>query len=218
MSNIIIKIADIFLETEESSFDWKKDKSIMISWYILFFLVLIVILYKGLINLLMPQLSNSIKLTYIFRIGNLSLATFMIFALGHLTFRFYRFIIYANNRIYFINIIYFYIMSILLFSYAYNLLNQINSEFFISTIDLPVHSETYVNHGLMRFLTGLKFMLYSALQSVTGNFNGINSNSVIVSIYNYLQNIYTISLLSLLISTFVSRNSNKHSDKHNNVA
>ena len=208
--NIIIKIAELFLENEESSIDWKKDKKLMYSWQFFFISIIVFTIFAFLGYILNPQLITSPELTASYRIVRIFLLILMIFAHIILTLHYYRFIIKSPSKIYFVKIIQFYLISILLFGFAYAALHAYDSTNFVSTINLPEHSETYVNYGLRGYLITFKFHLYSALQSVTGNFSGIKSNSIVVSIFNYLQNIYTLALLTLLISTFVNRNSIEH--------
>ena len=110
------KIADLLLMSEVSTSDWIKDKKLKSTSYICFSLVGIYLFYKIFISTIFyDQFSASSINTKIFRIGSVALELLIIVSFIMLTINYYIFVINRKIHIKLINIITFYIISILIF-------------------------------------------------------------------------------------------------------
>ncbi len=120
---------------------------------------------------------------------------------------YYAYALQKTVRLTFNNIFFFYVSAVLLFATCYIQLYRVDPSLF-SYANPPTPSDVrWVAPPVAYQLQRLDFILFSAIQSVNGGYYRISSHSLIISFLGYVQAVFTICLLALLVAAYVSRKS-----------
>lgn len=202
--NFFKEMADLFLESDKIHVDWIKEPELKTAFYFLFGSIISPIILKlGLMAFAKP-LEASETFSFYYRTTQLITLTLFLLALFVLTIKYYNFMVKGKYKVYFSNIILFYILSVAIFAFCYLTLYKMDSDYFSHEANTYNYGKV-IKYSDFNIKTSAQFVLYSLFQSVNTGMKQLTSNSILVSVYNYLQNIYTIGLLSLLVATFVNR-------------
>ncbi len=202
------KFSDLVLDHPVTN-DWLKNPPLRSSWYgllvYIFSFLFISTIFRS--TPLLDYLSEMEYGVLGYRVFMTILATLGLVLFFQLTFHYFRHTIGQGNSIRFGNVLTFYLGEISFFALLYYFLFYVNPEFF-------KYNETLVKWSpLIRQLpissTKFYFMLYTAFESVGGKSVFIESNSIPVSIINYIQTLYSFCLVSLLIAGYINQKTNK---------
>lgn len=191
--------------------DWLKESSLRSLWRTFVVYIGLVILI-GVIIMFFP-LSNTLSKTnngaFIYRAFMSFFVLCGLFLWFITTFSYYKFTIGKGNPIEFASILFFYVVSTVLFGFVYYFLFYASPNLF-NYDELHIYWSPVVGERTIdNWANKLYFILYSAMVSVGGNFVYVESNSVLVSITNYAQTLYSFSLVSLLIAGYINQKTNK---------
>lgn len=196
------------LEADECSSGWSNVESLRRCTYILWALVVLFFLGFFLPRLLLEDyFADSVTATRIYRCFMLVISLGWIILTAAFTYFYYRYILSKGGQIYFQNIFYFYMLSVIFFGFSYFYLYLLFPYWF--TFDSPVPVSPTFMMIPRSYITN--FILFSAFQSVNGSYFRIRANSALVSLLTYFQAIYTISLIALFVASYVNQKTSKGS-------
>ena len=206
-NNILLQIADLFLESESDTSDWVSVVPLRQSWYGLFLLAGIAVVWFHLIGpMFTGYLSASASATELFRVTGLFLFFGALVSLFFMTFNYYKYIIGRDLPVRLLNVLTFYGYAVLFFGVLYSKLYMIQPRAFVYRNPPFQVTATYGYHGLKAgCLLWIDFAVNSALQSLGGHYYRVEPCSIFASLLNWLQSLYSLSLLSLLIASYVNQ-------------
>lgn len=201
-SELIVKIANLVLESDEETADWIHETDLRRCFYSSWvFLIL-----WGLNSFVTPagfgeRLRASVVATEVYRWSMFVIIVAYIASIIVMAFYYFRYVLSKRGRIYLRNILYFYILAVLFFGllYFYTFTLFPNS---FSFEGVPTVPTTY---GHIPTSVVRHFLLFSAFQSVNGTYFRIRPSSWLPSIITYVQSLFTISLISLLVASYVNQ-------------
>jgi len=141
----------------------------------------------------------------LFRVTALFLFLGILASLIFITFNYYKYVIGRDLPVRLTNVLTFYVYGVLFFGLSYEMLYIIRPQVFVYRNPPFQVTATYSKHGLNGYLMALDFVVYSALQSLSGHYYRIEPSSIFASLLNWLQSLYTLSLLSLLVASYVNQ-------------
>ncbi|MCK4860049.1 MAG: hypothetical protein KAS87_05780 [Candidatus Omnitrophica bacterium] len=203
----LIRIANLFLQSEKASADWVNVPILRRCWYVLCVVLLgvfsinLIILNSALYDIL----AKSVGATMFYRTAMAIIYLLLSFFMITYSFFYYRYVVSTQKKLYLQNIIFFYISSIFIFGLSYGWLYYINQKLFIYQNPPVVISPLF-----MRYPWSLKidFILFSAFNSLSGNFFKIQCGTTFVSLLSYIQSLYTYILIALFVASHVSQRKN----------
>ena len=202
------EISELFLKNFLD--DWLNEPSLRSLWHSFFVYMISVLVISIIVNFLpiYDILSNINNGFFAYRVLWSCFFTIGIFLLLVVTFNYYKFTIEKGNPVNFVSVLFFYIVTTMLFGLLYYEVFYASSTLFnYDSSRLTWIPE--ISRSAANWANKFYFFLYSALVSVGGNFVYVQSNSVIVSIMNYVQTLYSFSLVSLLIAAYINQKTNK---------
>jgi len=116
---------------------------------------------------------------------------------------YYRYVLGQGAHIYLVNVMTFYVQIILWFGLTYFYLWAIAPSVF--SYDVATVTPTLT---MLPARTKFDFILFSAFQSVNGNYYRVHANSIWVSLLAYFQTLFTIALIALFIASYVNQQIN----------
>jgi hypothetical protein len=149
------------------------------------------------------NISNSLSLSYYYRIFLTLIALYFIIVWAIISIRHYTYLFVTGKEINFSNIIDIYIGFILFFGALYNNIYLVKQSLF--TIKDNIYHIDQLVPFTYDFKRILDFLIYSACNMFLVNYHRIYSNSMLISVINVLEVIVGIFLISLFISTFVQK-------------
>ncbi|MBI2471979.1 MAG: hypothetical protein HYV59_12170 [Planctomycetes bacterium] len=206
--NVLIQIADILLVSEEATADWVSDKKLLHAWYFICMLALAGLITRLISPIFLELLRKSSQATFVHRGINLGFGLLLLGALMNMTFCYFNFIITKRIQIKLINIVYFYLISLLFWSYTYKCLYMLSPSSFEYTDPFIIPLQTTVSDWWSNFRTLLDFLLFSAFHSIGGGFYKIRLHSIVSSFVGWSQSLYSLSLVALLIASYVNQRTN----------
>lgn len=211
-NEFILKIADLFLLSDEETADWVKIKRLRQAWYSFFFLSIFVSIFHNLIIPFGDLMHNSARLTLIYRMTFSVLDCLVILSLISMTISYFRHVISKNHPIYLWNILCFYIFQVIFFGVLYKQIYFLIPDSF-RYIDAPIDYSPVLVKSLLLYKVQCHFLLFSACQSVNGGFYLIQPAAILPSILIWVQSIYTLSLIALLIASYVNQKAHPDTKK-----
>ncbi len=129
----------------------------------------------------------------------------LIFVLINMSIYYFKYVLEMRATIRRQNILFFYVVSVILFALMCRQLWLL----FPSTFSYPeppfqYQSDIIINGSPVIKLT-LDFVLFSALSTVGANYFALQTNSALSAFLTWLQGIYTLSLIALLIASYVNQ-------------
>lgn len=208
---IIQQISDILLKGDPAKADWLKEPNLRFWWhafivYIVFCVGIILVVSTTPLTGYLSQINNG---AFGYRVFSSFFYLIGLFFLFILTFHYFKYTIEKGNSIKFENVIYFYFASIILFGMLYYFSFNAVPDFFQYDKLRIIVSPSLGSSDYTNWSTKFHFLLYSAFESVGGKFVYVQSNSVLVSIINYAQTLYSFSLVSLLIAGYINQKTSK---------
>jgi len=200
------KIADLVLTSDEGTEDWIRVGPLRISFY--WWLGSIV----GYFVLTVIGLQLEIFATSKFAAATLRfvLIAILIGGIGGLFTMcrlYYAHVLRRTVGLSLNNVVFFYVAAVVMFGTCYNQLYRVNASLFSYPNPPVTPNVLWVSSPLEYQLQRLDFLLFSALQSVNGGYYRISSHSLIISALGYIQAVFTICLLALLVAAYVNRKS-----------
>lgn len=204
---LFLSIADLILLSEKGTADWVDVPSLRRLWYTFFAFLGLLITYVWILNpMLLSLADNSESFTLFSRIAVLCLGI-LLTSLSLLTsVEYFKYVLSKNVSIKLSNVFVFYIYSVIFFGLIYY-------QLWLSFPSLFAYIQPPVSHTALPItniwgLTQMKweFMAFSALQTVNGSFYKIQPNGLIPSLIGWVQSVYTLCLIALLIASYVNQN------------
>jgi hypothetical protein len=203
-----LKIENLILESEASSSDWVNVISLRRCSYVLTLLMLLLLIDFIFIPFTFLELFQaSANATRIHRWSVFFLcASFVIWTITTALF-YFREALSKGLSIYLSIVLLFYGFSVSFFGLTYFYLFLLFPNLFIIDGAILVIPPTYGKIPTSKF----EFLLFSAFQSVNGSYYSIRVNSAWASLITYIQSVFTIALIALLIASYVNQKTNKKS-------
>lgn len=202
MKELLYDIIDVFLKSEESSADWVKIPILRKS---IFFVTIsgIIMLLLVLSSMMFPTKGN---ISAVFYIRCLRLFSLILFTISFLilNINYFRYTLSKNYPIRFDNIVFFYFIHIYIFATIYSDIYFLFPHFYIYPNPAIEPSLNFIKDFKVS-LVRLDFIIYSAFKSLSSNYYKISSNSILPSILNWIQSLYTLSIVALLIASYVNQ-------------
>lgn len=206
ISDLLAAIADLFLISDDASAHWIEVPALRRLWR-MFFGVAILVPVHSFIGVVFARdtLQSSESATFYYRVIGLGLITILQFIHIFTTAEYFRFILDRKKNIIFANVLYFYAMSLTLFGFIYRNVWLTWPNMFIY-INPPIHYSPFLTYdSIGNWRTMIEFMVLSALQTVNGSFYKIQFNGIIPSVIAWIQGVYTLCLITLLIASYVNQ-------------
>lgn len=204
--NLLLKIADLMLVSDEGTASWVEVPVLRRLFYVICGITILIfahiLLGAGPFRDLMR---SSESVTMYFRVIALILFSLLQTFFLLITAKYFSYVLSKNVAIRFSNVFNFYAISWIAFSLIYmyiwllwpNMFNYLSPPISWS----PILIESY--WGLLK--VRLDFMVLSALQSVNGSYYKIQYNGIIPSIVAWIQALYTLCLVALLVASYVNQ-------------
>ena len=204
--NLLRQIADLILASEEDTSGWIEVPALRRIWYVLSGLLGFLVFYFLLSVPLERFAVKSESVTLFYRILGLCINMLLSSVILLLTWEYFRYVLSQNVRIRLLNVFVFYVYSVLFFGMIYyqlwllwpTLFNYVDPT--IRHSPLPIRDPWGLAH------LRLEFIVFSALQTVNGSFYKIHSSGIIPSLIGWVQAVYTVCLIALLIASYVNQN------------
>lgn len=204
---LIYKIARLMLESEVGTRDWVKEPSLLRCWYCFCGLVLasffVTLLFR--ITPLCSWATRSIYATAAFRWIMFSIMMALIICVFIFTYQYFKYVLVERHKFMLQNVLFFYIISVVVFAMEYYFLYLISPSLFLYSNPPVAVVETLRPITLGTYLIKCDFLLFSAFHTVTGTYFKISPNSIWVSLMSYIQSLYTLALVALLVAAYVNR-------------
>ena len=199
-----IEISKLILKYDNSE-EWIREKKVFNWWNVLFFSTFIYLILSFLLFFISEGAFPNSKLFSLFmRIFLTTSLTFLLCVLIILSFRYYVFLLSKSKDLRFTNIIFFYGMSLFIFTALYKSIYSLYPSSF-NYLNPPFIVTEIVKTDLNNIIMSLDFFIYSALTNFTFNYYKITSASVYISLINIIQIIYSIILITVFIGTFIQK-------------
>ena len=204
--NIFIVIADHMLETTDMTKDWSKQTGLRRCWYwlcgLFFGQIGISFVFR---TMLKSFAAHSTALTFVYRL--IIAAVFLFIAVLTITFAFEyaKFVTTRRNRLHFLAVLFFYALSILSFGKLYYFIYFMWPNTFVYPGAPLVPSPLLDDLGFAHWHMTTEFILFSAFQSVNGSYPNIRPESMGVSVLLYVQSLFTLMLIAVLIAGYVNQ-------------
>jgi hypothetical protein len=202
-----LKVANLFLMADERTADWVQIPILRRAWYCFFFCILLIVFAQ--ILLLSLPIETSSTATLIYRCISLIFIAIMSATLVVMTYCYLRHVVSKNYPVKLGIVIRFWIYHLFLWGMMYFRIYHISPSAFHYENPILEYSSTVVK-SLSNYVTLFHFLLYSAFQSLNANFYRIGPRSVFPSILGWIQSLYTLSLVALLIASYVNQKSYPH--------
>jgi hypothetical protein len=203
---LLVKIINLILESEDATSDWINVSSLRRCFYglvgglFVFFVGLVLIPQTYYLNNL---LGNSVAANQLYRCFMFLLSIAIIIIIMTTVYFYFRYILSQGQHIHLSNIITFYFVSVVFFGFSYLYFYVLFPNSFI--FDSPPIVIQPAKIQPLPFAFTMQFFLFSAFQSVNGSYYRIHVNSAWASIITYVQSLFTIALIALLIASYVNQ-------------
>ena len=205
------QVSDLIIKTDEDSKDWIKSRRLRSTWYIFILWALLGVTISFIIGIspLAETLSKTNSGVQIVRGLMFAHALVLLIIWFSLTFYYFKFTIEQGHPIKFDSISTFYLGMVGFFGVLYVYTFYMNPNLFQYNSSHIYWSSTLASRTYESWSTKIHFILYSAFESIGSKSTYVESNSVLVSLLNYIQTLYCFSLVSLLIAGYVNQKTNK---------
>lgn len=197
-------LADLLLVADESTRDWINVPALRRPWYAFCALALAfagISIGIGILREVVDQSEATVLFTRVLKISILAFSTIVLI---QLTVTYFKFVLEKHAAIRIENVVFFYSMSVILFGLIYASLWLIfPSTFYFPSPPIQHSTKTISGLGLIRLT--IDFILFSALTTVGAASYAISTNSVVSALISWVQGIYTLSLIALLIASYVNQ-------------
>ena len=200
-----------FLLLTEGSEEWVKVTPLRKAWHYLVLLVILKFFYTYILASFLSQQFGSIYAFVLFqRIFSILILLALLYLVLYVIYLHYRYLFATGLDLRFKNIPLFYMLIILVYSQLYSSFYFLDPKLFYYPDPIIIASENIVALGLRGYLLTLDFATYSSAVSFALSYPRISSNSIYISLLNISQLIINVVLISLFISTFVQKISDKY--------
>lgn len=192
----------LFSEGDEASVT---EPRVRVVWHILFFSMiswlLTISILKPFVIAIFP---HSIIAAQIWRISNVIMSAYLLLLLLILTYRHYVYLLSTSKDLQFKNILYFYIIGIILFGDLYCSLWFLSPSLFHIN-NLPLQSSQYFLTSQSIAFYSWPFQIYSFCVITSVGYPMIQSGATVISILNALQVLFGTAIVVICIATFVQK-------------
>jgi len=204
---LLLKIADVVLQSDEESADWIEVDYLRKCWYWLFFISFGTFALNGLIGgtPLHGLFANSTQATLWFRVCFLILTLAGTIAILVLALNYYKYILSKGAPIRFINVIGIYVGNVIFFGMTYFYIYSLKPSLFEYLSPPTQLAPTLSENTLEQIAVKYQFVIFSAFQSVNASFFKIKVTSSLVSVLSIIQFLFTLVLITLVVSSFVNQ-------------
>jgi hypothetical protein len=214
---LILKIIDLILILEKDSSDWPKIAILRRSAYIFS----ITAILTCLIRIFAPSvpIGDLSELTFGLRWINLLCLIVLSASFLVMAYSYFRHILNKNYPVSLQLILSFYVFSVIIWGIIYSDIYFLYPNFY-QYHNPPLEYSPVAIRSLEVAIVRLHFILFSAFQSLNANFYRIHTNSIFPSIFSWVQSLFTLSLVALVISSYVNQKAypvkkNKESESPN---
>ena len=197
-------LANLLLVADEGTKDWVNVPALRRLWYAFCALMLALVGMSLGVMLIKEVLNQSEATVLSVRVILLCIFASLIGVLIKLTISYFKFVLGRRAAITLENVGFFYITSVLLFGMLYLELWLLAPTTF-SFPSPPVEHSPKLVGGIGFLRLKIDFILFSALRTVGSTSYAIQTNSVVSALISWLQGIYTLSLIALLIASYVNQ-------------
>jgi hypothetical protein len=207
--SLLLEIADLLLKSDEATADWAEVKILRRIWYLMcgLTMTLFALMYSGQ-SIFRGYLQNSPEHTNAYRIALLIMYILLEGSVITLTIHYYKYAMGEGVKIKLMNVLYFYSLSIILFGCIYMYIWLISPDLFNYNHPAVPHSFLPISDYFSLFKLRNDFLIFSGMHSVNGSFYNLSFNSIYPAIIGWIQSVYTLGLLALLIASYVNQKTN----------
>ena len=212
IKELVLEIADIFIATDEYTSDWINIPILRNSWYALFISILLMFIVF-IFGQALP-IDTSRDAVFFYRALILFFLAISSACLLFLSFNYLRYVVKNNYQVSVRAVLDFYIFQIFFWALMYrNIYLLLPDAFYYN--NPPIENTEFIIRGMPSIIISFHFLIYSAFQSLNGYFYRITCNSILPSILGWIQSLFTLSLLALLIASYVNQKSYPRKTKEN---
>jgi hypothetical protein len=207
MTEFFHDVSDLFLKFIKSTNEWKESPSLITAWKRLLFLVLFTVVANIIVAhtpiiFYINEISNG---PYNYKVAMAFIFLISLILHAALTIEYFKYALNNNRSINFGNIIFFYILSIILFGTLSFYIFQAEPSFYQYSSEHILWNDKLGNRAPSMFLTKMYFILYSLFKSIGGNFIYIESKSLLTSMLIFIQSLYSFALVSLFVAGYINQ-------------
>ena len=212
LSKLVLEIADLFLRTDKFSEDWVSVPYLRRTWYWIVGLLLCNLVFQlGIVQTLTFVHLVSPEMTYVIRLINICVTATVIILWMLFSLQYFKYILSCDVPIRFRTVIGNYAMSVFMFSLLYLSLYVLWPGSYRWDDPPFTFPETIVNLSSNTGVLAVRgqFLLFSLCGSLNIGHYKIGVQSPVVTIVKAVQFVFTLSLLTLVISSYVSQRTKK---------
>lgn len=203
--DLLLLLPDHFLD--EGKTGWRNVRSLRYCWYWLWTFLGLATL-AGIIARLSPfaaSVASSPGLTAAYRTAEFVLFLGCSLTWILLSLLYYRHTIRAALPVEVFYVATFFVCSILFFGQTYYYLYHVNPSLFAYPAATTSVKETLQPADMSAQLAKVDFTLFSAVQTLNGSYTRIKGESAVVSLLAWVQSLYTVILVALLVASYVNQ-------------
>jgi hypothetical protein len=198
-------IADLLLISEGSE-EAVRNPKVRFAWHLSFFSIIFFMFWVIIKRIILIQFfPNNPNVTAICRLFEIISIIYIITTIWFLCYRYYYYLLRIGKDLNFSNIIFFYFANSLLYSALYQIMYFIKPYLYNYPDHFIVPSSIFHNYGIDGVLSAIDFIIYSFCVSISINYPKISSASMIISIANISQVMFSIVMIALFVATFVQK-------------
>jgi hypothetical protein len=203
-------LADLLAFSDVDSKDWLSDPTLQASWRLFVLSVISVFAFNSVVVLtpLAEVLGQYPAGMYAFRVSMAVCAAALIGFLAILTTSYFRFSLSAGRGVRISNVVYFYLLEVVLFGMLYYFIFLTEPNWFQT--DQSIKWTTQLgDRSTTSWITKLSFILFSLFKSTGSSFRSIESLGLVPALVNYAQTLYSFALVSLLVAGYINQKTQK---------
>lgn len=198
-------VADLLLVSAESE-EWVRERSIRTAWHAFFLSAIgLLVVNWGVFALASDSLTNNPHFATAFRAIMTLGYTWLLFLVLLMTYCHYRYLLLTGKDLRFNSIAFLYVAATLTFARLYGSVYVLDPTLFTFPAAPFRPSDKLMRLGSKNFVFLADFLVYSGCTSVSLNYPRIASASLLVSVLNIVQVLFSLLVAGLMIATFVQK-------------
>lgn len=212
---LFIKLTELFLLSDEGTKHWA---DVLVLRRLTFWIVGLALLNFSffMVIIITPVLSileSSATWTLVYRCWASVFSFFLVAVLLVFTYKYVRYTLTEGGLITLHDIGTFYFMEVFFFFMLYASISNLFPDMLAISQPTITISSTLIRPSVEYYRQRLDLLLFSAFQSVNGSYYRVRPNSIVLSIFAYIQSLYTLVMIAIVVSSYVNRHANKGGGK-----
>ena len=204
--NLFLIVADHLLESDNLIKEWAEDAKLRRTWYWLCAFMVGFLAVTLIFRIPLRSFAGeSETATLIYRWASFLLILAFIVITIIFTTQYARFVLSRKGVLHLPSIGFFYILSLIGFAKLHYFLYFLAPGFYTLTDPHVEWTPFFTDVAGGNYKLNFEFMLYSALNSMNAQYHRIAPSSAWVSLVTYIQSLYTLCLVAVLIAGYVNQ-------------